>query len=127
MRNAWRQFFRENLFGVSLVMIGILFLALAGLTHAGHWKAPGVVLAAGTAVDGPDTNILAQENRAYERLAGVVTPAIVNIRTTNRRSPWTPSLDSFLETCSAVNPTFLGRNASTRWEAASFSPPMDTS
>ncbi len=97
MRNTWRQFLRENLLGVSLVMIGMLVFALAGLTYVGHGKAPGVVLADGNAVDGPDTNVLEQENRAYERVAGVVTPAIVNIRTTQvmkvNESPF--SMDPF--------------------------------
>ena len=82
MRRLSKQFLRENLLGPSLALIGILFLALAGVGYVMPGHSLPVALATGQGLDGSDVQILEQENRAYERIAQAVTPAIVNIRTT---------------------------------------------
>ncbi len=60
--------------GLAMVLFGVLLLAQT----AGH----ATVLAEGTALSGPDIEVLKSQNRAYERIAQAVTPAIVNIQTT---------------------------------------------
>ena len=77
-----KQFFRENFFGLSLTMIGVLCLVLASVMYVGHRSYANVVLADGQALSGPDINQLEQMNKAYERIATAVTPSVVSISTT---------------------------------------------
>ena len=77
-----KQFFRENFLGLSLTMIGVLCLVLASVMYVGHRSFANIVLADGQALDGPDINQLEQLNKAYERIAKAVTPAVVYISTT---------------------------------------------
>jgi serine protease Do len=82
MQRPWRQFFRENFWGLSLTLIGVLCLALSGVLYMGQRGYPSFTLADGQALDGPEFQALERQNRAYEKIAETVTPAIVNIRTT---------------------------------------------
>jgi len=77
-----KQFLRENLLGLSLTMVGILCLVLASIMYLGHRNYSNTVLADGQALDGPEINQLEQLNKAYERIATAVTPAVVTISTT---------------------------------------------
>jgi len=77
-----KQFFRENFLGLSLTMIGVLCLVLASVMYVGHRSFANIVLADGQALNGPDINQLEQLNKAYERIAKAVTPAVVYISTT---------------------------------------------
>jgi serine protease Do len=77
-----KQFFRENFLGLSLTMIGVLCLVLASVMYVGHRSFANIVLADGQALSGPDINQLEQQNKAYERIAKAVTPAVVYISTT---------------------------------------------
>jgi len=82
MHRPTKQFLRENFLGLSLTLIGLLFLALAGVLYLSHRQFPPFALADGQGLDGPEIQALEDQNRAYERIAQTVTPAIVNIRTT---------------------------------------------
>jgi Do/DeqQ family serine protease len=82
MQLKTKQFLRENLLGLSLTFIGVLSLALAGVLYMGHTVSPRFAYAEGQGLTGPDIDFLERQNRAYERIAEAVTPAIVNIRTT---------------------------------------------
>ncbi len=82
MRQFEKHFLRENLLGLSLTLGVVLFVALGGLGYFMPRHFSPLVLADGPGLDGPDIKALEQENRAYERIAQAVTPAIVNIRTT---------------------------------------------
>ena len=77
-----KKFLQENLLGLSLTMVGVLCLALASVMYFGHRSYSNLALANGQALDGPDIDALVRQNKAYERIAQTVTPAIVNIRTT---------------------------------------------
>jgi Do/DeqQ family serine protease len=77
-----KQFLRENLLGLSLTMVGLLCLALASIMYFGQRSYSNIALASGQALDGPDIDTLVKMDKAYERIAQTVTPAIVNIRTT---------------------------------------------
>ena len=77
-----KQFFRENFFGLSLTMVGVLCLVLASVMYVGHRSFANIVLADGQALSGPDISQLEQLNKAYERIAKAVTPAVVYISTT---------------------------------------------
>jgi len=77
-----KQFLRENLGGLSLTLIGILTLGLSFMLYQGNHLFPGFALAQGKGLDGPDINVLEQQNQAYERIAKAVTPAIVAIQST---------------------------------------------
>ena len=57
-------------------------IAIAVMVMVSHSPGGGVVLAQGKGLEGSDVDMLAAENRAYERIAESVTPAIVNIQTT---------------------------------------------
>ena len=63
-------------------MVGLLCLALASIMYFGQRSYSNIALASGQALDGPDINTLVKMDKAYERIAQTVTPAIVNIRTT---------------------------------------------
>src|SRR5690348_18458638 len=77
-----KQFLRENFLGLSLTLIGVLCLVLASVMYLGHRSFANIALANGQALDGPDINQLEQLNKAYERIAQTVTPAVVYISTT---------------------------------------------
>jgi serine protease Do len=77
-----KQFLRENLLGISLTLIGVLCLSLAAVVYLGQRYNPYFALADGQGLEGPEIEVLEKENRAFERIAQAVTPAIVNIRTT---------------------------------------------
>ena len=77
-----KEFFRENFLGLSLTMVGVLCLVLASVMYVGHRSYGNVVLADGQALSGPDISQLEQMNKAYERIAKAVTPAVVYISTT---------------------------------------------
>jgi len=78
----WKMLLRDNLLGLSLTLLGLLALALAGILYLGPGKAPEFALADGQELRGPEFEDLEKQNRAYEKIAQTVTPAIVNIRTT---------------------------------------------
>src|SRR5271157_1356088 len=82
MRANTKQFLRENLFGLSLTLIGVVCLALSGLLYEAHRAFPQFALASGAGLDGPEIDALERQNKAYERIAESVTPAIVAIRST---------------------------------------------
>lgn len=77
-----KQFLRENFLGLSLTLVGVLCLVLASVMYLGHRSFANIALANGQALDGPDINQLEQLNKAYERIAQAVTPAVVYISTT---------------------------------------------
>lgn len=82
MRSMSKQFLRENLLGLSLTLIGVLCLVLAGILYLGPGRFPQFALAEGQGLEGSDIDALEKQNGAFERIAQTVTPAIVNIRTT---------------------------------------------
>lgn len=82
MRRINKEFLQENLLGLSLTLMGVLCLALAGILYLNHRSTPNLALAEAGTLDGPDIEALEKQNRAFERIAQAVTPAIVNIRTT---------------------------------------------
>jgi len=82
MRANTKRFLRENLLGLSLTFIGVVCLAMSGLLYEGHHVFPQFALAGGAGLDGPDIEILERQNKAYERIAETVTPAIVAIQST---------------------------------------------
>jgi serine protease Do len=77
-----KQFLRENFLGISLALIGVTCLALAGMLYQGHHVFSRFALAQGQGLDGPDIEALERANKAYERIAQSVTPAIVAIQST---------------------------------------------
>ncbi len=77
-----KRFLRENLGGLSLTLIGILVLGLSMMMYRGHHLFPSFALAQGKSLDGPDINVLQEQNEAYERIAKAVTPAVVAIQST---------------------------------------------
>jgi serine protease Do len=82
MRANTRKFLRENLLGLSLTFIGVVCLAMSGLLYEGHRVFPQFALAGGGGLDGPEIDTLERQNKAYERIAETVTPAIVAIQST---------------------------------------------
>ena len=82
MRANTKQFLRENLFGLSLTLIGVVCLTLSGLLYEGHRVFPQFALAEGSGLEGPEIDTLERQNKAYERIAESVTPAIVAIQST---------------------------------------------
>jgi len=82
MRGINKQFLRENFLGLSLALLGVSLLALAGVMRFAHQNPGAFVLADGRGLDGPDIDILEQQNKAYERIAQSITPAIVSIQST---------------------------------------------
>ncbi len=99
MRYSTKQFLRENLLGLSMTLVGVLCLALSTVLYLNHRGYPGLALAgnpnfaaaSGPGLEGPDINGLESQNRAYNRIAEAVTPAIVSIQSTQvikvRQSP----------------------------------------
>lgn len=82
MQKRSKQFLRENFFGLSLTLIGLLCLALAGVLYLGRGRFTEFALADGQGLAGPEIEALEKQNRAFERIAEAVTPAVANIRTT---------------------------------------------
>jgi serine protease Do len=83
MRAETRKFLRENLLGLSLTLIGVVCLAMSGLLYEGRHVFPQFALAGGAGLDGPDIETLERQNKASERIAETVTPAIVAIQSTS--------------------------------------------
>src|SRR6516165_4061675 len=81
MSSTNRQFLKENFLGLSLTLIGVLCLALAAMLYMGHRSFPQFAAASGAGLDGADIDLLERQNKAYERIAEAVTPAVVYIRT----------------------------------------------
>ena len=82
MRDKTKQFLRENFWGLSLTLIGVVCLALSGVLYEGHRAFPQYALASGQGLDGPDIEELAKQDKAYERIAQSITPGIVAIQST---------------------------------------------
>lgn len=83
MEHGTKRFLRDNFLGVSLALIGVLCLALSGTLYFGHHAYPQFTAAAGNGgLAGPDIDNLERLNKAYEQIARTVTPAVVNIATT---------------------------------------------
>jgi len=82
MRANTEKFLRENLLGLSLTFIGVVCLILAGVLYEGHRVFPQFTLAEGAGLDGPEIETLERQNKAYERIAETVTPAVVAIQST---------------------------------------------
>lgn len=90
MQHSTRQFLRDNFLGLSMTLVGVLCLALSTVLYLDHRGFPGQTMAgnpgfaipSGAGLDGPDINTLESQNRAYERIAETVTPAIVSIQST---------------------------------------------
>jgi serine protease Do len=82
MRDKTKQFLRENFWGLSLTLIGVVCLALAGVLYEGHRAFPRYALAGGQGLDGSDIEALAKQDKAYERIAQAITPGIVAIQST---------------------------------------------
>ena len=80
-----RQFLRDNFLGLSLTLVGVLCLALSvmlNLNHRGLTHMPQFALAGGNGLDGADIESLERQNKAYERIAESITPAVVAIQST---------------------------------------------
>jgi serine protease Do len=82
MRPNTSRFLRENFLGLSLTLVGVLCLVLAGMLYVGHRGYSDFALASGQGLDGNDIQALQNLNKAYERIAEAVTPAIVSIQST---------------------------------------------
>ncbi len=80
MSSTKRQFLKENFLGLSLTLIGVLCLALSAMLYMGHRSFPQFAAASGAGLDGADIDLLEKQNKAYERIAEAVSPAIVYIR-----------------------------------------------
>jgi serine protease Do len=81
MSSTNKQFLKENFLGLSLTLIGVLSLALAAILYVGHRSFPQFAAASGAGLDGAEIDLLERQNKAYERIAEAVNPAIVYIRT----------------------------------------------
>jgi len=90
MQASTRRFLRDNLLGLSMTMLGVMCLVLSMVLYSNH---NGVHILAfggnpaftpnnGAGLDGPDIAILEEQNKAYERIAQAVTPAVVSIQST---------------------------------------------
>ncbi len=88
MQEKTRKFVKDNFFGVSLTLVGLLCLALSVMLYVNnHGGYPQISMAAangsgGGGLSGPDIDTLERLNGAYEKIAQSVTPAVVNIATT---------------------------------------------
>ncbi|HET7842248.1 MAG TPA: Do family serine endopeptidase [Terriglobia bacterium] len=82
MRRLNKQFLRDNFLGLSLTLLGFMCLALVGVQYMGHRGVTAFALGDSQALDGADINSLELQNKAYERIAKEVTPAIVSIQST---------------------------------------------
>jgi serine protease Do len=82
MRRITKQFLRENFLGLSLTLVGVMCLALAGIQYLHTRNLTAFALGDTQGLDGQDINALELQNKAYERIAKVVTPAVVSIQST---------------------------------------------
>jgi serine protease Do len=80
MRPISKRFLRENFLGLSLTLVGILCLTLSAILYVNHRGFTDFALASGQGLDGPDINALENVNKAYERIAQRINPAIVSIQ-----------------------------------------------
>lgn len=83
MRRINKQFLKENFFGLSMTLIGALCLALSAMLYMGHRNYAPFALADGAGLGGADINQLEELDKAYERIAQSVTPAVVAITSTH--------------------------------------------
>jgi serine protease Do len=77
-----RRFWRENLLGISLVLIGVLSAAAITVAYLTRGASSGFVLVQGKALDGVGIAVLERLNAGYEQIARAMTPAIVSIQST---------------------------------------------
>src|SRR5579863_5011318 len=77
-----RKFLQDNLLGLSLTLIGVLCLAASIILNMQHHPLSSFALADGAGLEGQDINDLEKLDRAYERIAKSVTPAVVAIQST---------------------------------------------
>lgn len=82
MRANTKQFLRENLLGLSLTLIGVACLVLTASMYMANRAFPQFAFANNSKLEGADIEALEQQNKGYERIAQAVTPAIVNIQST---------------------------------------------
>ena len=82
MQRTSKEFLRDNFLGLSLTLVGLACLALTGVLYLNHRTFSGFAVAGGAGLDGADIEMLERQNKAYERIAQAVTPAIVNIQST---------------------------------------------
>lgn len=86
MQEKTRKFVKDNFLGMSLTLVGLLCLALSAVLYVNHGTYPQISMAAsdgkGGGLAGPDIDNLERMNKAYEEIAGSVTPAVVNISST---------------------------------------------
>src|SRR5260370_4546921 len=121
MKRTSTNFLRENLLGLSLTFIGVLCLVLSTIFHTGRHSYPRLALADG-GLNGVDIDALERENKAYERIAEAVTPAIVNIQSTHvvkvQQSPFVND-PLFRQFFGDMVPQFHGNSGNMRSAAAS--------
>jgi Do/DeqQ family serine protease len=97
MRDNTKQFLRENFWGLSLALIAVVCLVLAGVLYEGHRAFPQFALASGQGLGGADIDALAKQDKAYERIVQAVTPGIVAIQSTQVvKVQQSPFMDPFL-------------------------------
>ena len=91
MQPSTKRFLRENLLGLSMTLLGVMCLALSvvlyssnhgGVRALAFGGSPGFTPNTGAGLDGPDIEALVEANKAYERIAQAVTPAVVSIQST---------------------------------------------
>jgi len=86
MREKTRTFVKDNFLGMSLTLVGLLCLALSVMLYVNRGGYPQISVAAsdgkGGGLSGPNIDTLERMNEAYEQIAESVTPAVVNISTT---------------------------------------------
>jgi serine protease Do len=87
-----RLFSNEMLLKLTLMLAATAVLAVGGSLLLSSGGLESLVFAQSKGLEGPDIDALATQNRAFERIAEAVTPAIVNIQTTqvikNQESPF---------------------------------------
>jgi serine protease Do len=92
MKPSSKKFWRENLLGISLTLVGLLCAAAITVAYLNHRTYDRFALAQGKVLDGPGINALKNLNAAYEEISQAVTPAIVSIQSTQvvkvRMSPF---------------------------------------
>ncbi len=82
MQPATRRFLRENTLGLSLTLIGILCLVVSSILYMNHRDSVPFALASSNGLDGADIEQLEKIDKAYERIAQSILPAVVYISTT---------------------------------------------
>jgi len=89
-----KRFWRDNFSGISLTLIGLLCAAAVMVAYMNRGTYSPLVLAQDKALGGADIVALQTLNKAYERIARKVTPAIVSIQSTqvvkSHMSPLSP-------------------------------------